>query len=94
MAVQGTATLDFGSFPGTSDATFVVTGQTAILAGSDMDAWIMPATTTDHSVDEHRIEKIIIMADTIVAGTGFTIFGRTDCDAPIYGKFNCGWVWN
>lgn len=94
MGAQGSATLDFGAFPGTSDTTIAVTGQTGILAGSDVEAWILPATTADHSVDEHRYEDLVVMADTIVAGTGFTIFGRVgDLAGFLYGKWNIGWVW-
>ena len=31
---SGTATLDFGAFPGKTDASVAVTGQAAIVAGS------------------------------------------------------------
>jgi hypothetical protein len=67
--------LDFGAFPGASDANVVVTGQAGILAGSLVEAWLLPADTADHKADEHRVETIQIMAGAIVAGTGFTIYG-------------------
>lgn len=72
---QGTATLDFGAFPGSTDATVVVTGQTSILAGSLVEAWIFPTATTDHSADEHWVDPPEVYAGNVVAGTGFTIFG-------------------
>jgi hypothetical protein len=72
----GTALLDFGAFPGASDASVAVTGQTGILSTSLVEAWILPATTTDHSADEHRVETLTVMAGNIVAGTGFTIYGN------------------
>lgn len=77
MGAQGTATLDFGVFPGKSDASVAVTGQTAILSGSLVEAWIFPATTTEHSIDEHYMasEFLMIVAGEVVAGTGFTIRG-------------------
>jgi hypothetical protein len=75
MAGQGTATLDFGAFPGASDASVAVTGQAGILAGSLVEAWLFPAATADHTADEHWVETIEVMAGNVVAGTGFTIYG-------------------
>lgn len=75
MGAQGTVTLDFGAFPGASDASVTVTGQAGIVAGSLVEAWIFPANTADHSVDEHILETIKVVAHSIVAGTGFTITG-------------------
>lgn len=71
----GTTTLDFGSFPGVSDVSVSVTGQTGIIAGSLIEAWILPADTADHSIDEHIVETIRVVAHTIIPGTGFTITG-------------------
>jgi hypothetical protein len=96
MGAQGTATLDFGAFPGSSDASVAVSGQTGILSGSLAEAWIVPAATADHSVDEHRVEELAVVAGSIVAGTGFTVYGRCTGrgDVRLYGQFNVGWVWN
>jgi hypothetical protein len=93
MGASGTATLDFGTFPGNSDATVAVTGQSGIVSGSLVEAWIRPVATADHNEDEHRVEEIQVDADTIVAGTGFTIFGRTR-NYPLYGLWTVAWVWN
>ena len=71
----GTTVLDFGSFPGKSDASIDVSGQSGIIAGSLVEAWIRPETTSDHSADEHMIETLRIFAGNIVAGVGFTIYG-------------------
>ena len=49
----GTALLDFGAFPGASDAALAVTGQSAIAANSIVQCWIAPVATGDHSADEH-----------------------------------------
>jgi len=72
---SGTVTLDFGAFPGKSDASVDITGQTAIVSGSLVEAWIRPVATADHSADEHMLETIKVFAANIVAGTGFTIYG-------------------
>ena len=75
MAAGGKTTVDFGAFPGKTDATVAVTGQTGILAGSLVEAWIVPDATADHSADEHWVDPPMVFAGNIVAGTGFTIYG-------------------
>lgn len=74
MGATGTTTINFGSFPGTSDASIAVTGQASIIAGSLVEAWLRPEATADHSADEHWVETIRVVAGNIVAGTGFTIY--------------------
>lgn len=75
MGAQGTATIDFGAFPGTTDAFVAVTGQAGILSGSLVEAWLLPAATAVHSSDEHYMASVMmdILAGEIIAGTGFTI---------------------
>lgn len=75
MGAQGTAILDFGAFPGKSDASVAVTGQAGIVAGSLVEAWLRPVDTVDHLADEHMVETLKIFAANIIAGTGFTIYG-------------------
>jgi hypothetical protein len=77
MGAQGTATLDFGAFPGKSDASVTVTGLTGIQPTSLVEAWLHPAATADHSADEHLVESIKVMArpDTIVTDSSFRIDG-------------------
>lgn len=71
----GTAVLDFGALPGKADTSIPVTGQGSIAAGSLVEAWIRPVATAEHSEDEHTFENMDVVAATIVAGTGFTIYG-------------------
>lgn len=70
---SGTSIVDFGS-SGAPMATLVVTGQTAILAGSLVYCWVKPEATVDHTIGEHIVEDIKVAAADIVAGTGFTIY--------------------
>ena len=72
----GTTTINFGAFPGSSDASVTVTGQAGITAGSVVNAWIYPSATADHTADEHFVETIQVYAGNIVAGTGFTIYAK------------------
>lgn len=76
MGATGTTTVDFGAFPGASDASVVVTGQASIVSGSLVEAWIRPEATADHTADEHWVETLQVMAGSIVAGTGFTIYAK------------------
>jgi hypothetical protein len=69
MAVNGTALLDFGSFPGSPEATIDVTGQAGLVATSKIEAWVLPVATADHSADEHKIENIRVIAFYKVDGT-------------------------
>lgn len=101
MGAQGTAVLDFGAFPGKSDASVDVTGQTEILAISLVEAWLRPVATGDHSADEHRVETLAVLAGNIVAGVGFTISGRNTSQlgshgqgTRLYGQWTVAWVWN
>lgn len=73
---SGTATLDFGVFPGASDASVAVTGQASIVSGSEVWCWVAPVATSDHTADEHIFETLQVYAGNIVAGTGFTIYGK------------------
>lgn len=88
---QGTAIIDFGTSP-QSNVTAAITGQSAILAGSLVEAWIFPVATADHSVDEHLVEEIQATAFNIIAGTGFSISVRGR-NFPLRGKWSIGWVW-
>lgn len=89
----GTAILDFGAFPGSSDASVAVTGQTSIASGSVVQAWLRPEDTADHTADEHMVETLKVFAGNIVAGTGFTIYGFNDNQineplVPVKGRTN------
>lgn len=105
MAGQGTALLDFGAFPGVTDATVSV-ADAGITGSSLAEAWIFPTTTVDHSADEHWVDPPEVYAGSVVNGVGFTIYGvakkRVDIaplnrniDQPrLYGKWTVGYVWN
>lgn len=85
MGAQGSTTIDFGAFPGKSDASVVITGQAGILSGSLVEAWLRPVDTADHLADEHMVETMNIFAGSIVAGTGFTIyaFNNSQLNEPL-----------
>lgn len=69
----GTTTVDFGAYPADPIATAVIAGETGILSGSVVQAWIYPTDTADHTLDEHLLVNMKVRAHSIVAGDGFTI---------------------
>ena len=99
---NGSTTINFGAFPGSSDASVAVTGQAGIIAGSTVNAWLRPVATADHSADEHIFETIKVYAGNIVAGTGFTIYAKNSNTQTasnggaslIYGQWTVSWSWS
>jgi len=87
---SGTAAVDFAS--GADLASTAITGQTGILPGSIVNAWIAPIATADHSIDEHIAEEIQAFAHSIVAATGFTLTARTR-NTPLTGQWSVAWTW-
>ncbi len=73
---RGVTTVNFGAFPGASDASATITGQAGIAAGSRVRAWIEATATADHSADEHWLETIDVIAGNIDDATGFTIYAK------------------
>ncbi len=90
----GSATIDFGSFPGSSEASVAVTGQAEIQSSSKCEAFMMADdTTSDHTAADHRYAAAMIglTCSTPVASTGFTIHAR--CLDKMQGTFALHWVW-
>lgn len=90
----GTATIDFGSFPGTSEASIAVTGQASIGATSKVWTYInADDTTADHTANDHRYLPTFVdfSHDTPTAGVGFTIHGR--CLDKMQGTWKVRWAW-
>ena len=88
---SGSATLDFGSSPGTNITTTTITGQTGILNGSKIKAYLMGSSTVDHSQYEHEIVPLNIVCGNIIAGTGFDIIASSEL--RLTGTFTVQWEW-
>lgn len=67
MGAQGSTTLNFGAFPGSSDAVVDVVA-VGVVASSAVEAWILPVATADHSVDEHMAETIKVVGTYLSDG--------------------------
>ena len=90
----GTATINFGAFPGSNEASIAVTGQASIGATSKAEAYIMADDTTgDHTASDHRYAAALmgLTCGTPVAATGFTIYARST--EKLQGTFALRWVW-
>ena len=97
------ASLDFGAFPGAAETSLDVTGQTGFVVTSEVEAWVIPVATAGHSVDEHLIENIRVMAYWTVDGTfkirayvvpfpnGNLLSGAQS--HRLHDTFNIGWAW-
>ena len=91
---QGTATIDFGAWPGSNEASVAVTGQAAILATSKAEAYVMADdTTSDHTASDHRYFAALaaMSCGTPTLATGFTIHARST--EKIQGTFALRYVW-
>jgi hypothetical protein len=76
VAGKGATEIDFGAFPGKSDASILVP-ETGVSSHptSIAEAWLVPVATADHTDDEHLVESIAVRAGPCVAGVGFTVYG-------------------
>lgn len=94
MGASGTTTLDFGAAPGSTDTSVIVTGQSSIVSGSRVEAWLeVPAGgTADHTSDEHWVENLNVFAGNIAVGVGFTIYAKCNLGLT-QGQFQVAWVW-
>ena len=91
---QGTATIDFGAFPGSNEASIAVTGQASIGIGSKAEAYVMADdTTSDHTASDHRYFAVLmgLSCGTPTSSTGFTIYARST--EKLQGTFALRWVW-
>jgi hypothetical protein len=91
----GTAEIDFGAEPGAHEASVAVTGQASISGTSIPEAFIMgDDTTSNHTASDHRYvgNWLALTCSTPSAGTGFTIYGRSE--HKLTGKFALHWVWS
>lgn len=104
MGASGNTTVNFGSIGvGSTAATVDVTGQTGFTVSSQVEAWLQPVATADHTIDEHRVEEIEVFGAWQVDGT-IRIYAEWEPDGGgsngdrkgngmPYGLWTVGWVW-
>lgn len=91
---SGAATIDFGSFPGSNEAFVDVSGQTAILATSRVEASMMAEVSGSHTVNDATYAAMLITLSCGVptAGTGFRIYARSP--ERLEGTFKVRWSYS
>lgn len=88
------ATLDFGTHPGSNEASVTITGQTNILSTSQVTVYVSATdTSTSHSAADHRYLPLFakFSVSTPSAGTGFTIYARSE--QKLTGTWTIRWSW-
>lgn len=91
---QGSASIDFGAWPGSNEAQVAVTGQASISATSKAEAYIMADDTTgDHTASDHRYVAALLglTCGTPTAADGFVIYARST--QKLTGAFALRFVW-
>jgi hypothetical protein len=91
----GVAEIDFGDWPGASEASVTVTGQGEITPLASAEAWLMgDDTTADHTAGDHRYAAALmgLTCGTPTDGVGFTIYARST--EKLTGAFKVRWVWS
>ena len=90
--VAGSAVISFGSFPGTNEASVIISSPT-ILATSIPNAYLAAVATSDHTVSDHTYAQglVALSVGAIIAGVGFTIYAT--CEEEMEGTFNVNWNW-
>jgi hypothetical protein len=73
VGAQGTASLDFGAFPG-SNAAQVDVAAAGVISTSAIEAWIRPEATADHTDGDHIAAPMSVIG-TYLSDGNIRIFG-------------------
>jgi hypothetical protein len=92
MAV-GTSIIDFGTFPGSNEASVAVTGQASILSTSAAEAWLMAEAQDTHTANDAAYAALFMAVSCSIPtdAIGFTINARSL--EKLQGQFKVRWVW-
>lgn len=90
---HGTGSLNFGAFPGSSEASVSVTGLTGISPTSKVEAYFMADdTSVDHTAADHRYAAALVgLTCGAPSGTAVTVYGR--CMDAMQGTYSFRLVW-
>lgn len=90
----GTATIDFGAWPGSNEASVAVTGQPFISITSNAEAFMMAEASGVHTVNDATYASLFISltCSAPTGGVGFTVNARAEY--KLTGTFLIRWVWS
>lgn len=99
MAAAGQQAIAVGAFPGVEMYTTTITSATCT-SSSNVEAWIIPKDTSDHTLDEHLADPPYVQAHSPASGSfSVTLRWRDAMPASgdlrpfrIFGSWNVGWV--
>lgn len=91
---SGQATVNFGTWPGSNEASVAVAGQATISATSSAEAFMMAEVSGVHTAADAAYAALFVAltCSVPVAATGFTINAR--CADTLTGTFLLRWVWS
>lgn len=86
MGAQGTATLNFGAFPGSSVTTVDVAAP-GVISTSAVEAWIRPVSTADHTAEDHMAIPMRVVG-SFLSNDNIRIMGfnTNDVTPPLEGQ--------
>ena len=85
---KGTTTVDFGT--GAVDASVAVS--VPAISTEMVEAWVIPAVTASNEIDNHLIEDLTVIAHSVSAGVGFTVYVKCNT-LKAHGIYNIGYVY-
>lgn len=90
---QGTVTINFGSFPGSQEAS-IAFSDASVGATSKVEAYVMASdTTSDHTATDHKyLPNFAVFTGEASAGVGGTIYARS-MPNKLIGTFKLRYVW-
>jgi hypothetical protein len=88
----GVTEIDFGEWPGGTEASATVPSQFGIDADCWLTAVLLARDTDDHSADEHWIDSPTVMAGDVDVSTSSFVIYATHEDG-LYGKYSVAWAW-
>jgi hypothetical protein len=90
----GTAVIDFGPYPGSNEASVVVSGQTGIAPSTVVTLQVPYTASLDYTEADHAYIAALasFVPGSIVTDTSFTIYGRSV--HKMQGRINVQWTWS
>ena len=92
---SGTLPLDFGSYPGSNQAAYFLSGQTAITSNSQVKVYVSAnATSVDHTANDHiwLSNFLTITVSDVIPGSGFVVYGTSI--HKLQGVYTINYTWS
>jgi len=84
------ATLNFGAQTQQEFDASIFVGDVSVTSSSKIIVTLCVVATTDHTMEDIASTELTLSAGNVVAGSGFTIYGK--CDAGTYGAYKINYI--